>query len=458
MRALSSSRGGLPSLRYYPMVSIAFGGIAAVLFRGANLLISFGLIILTSRVLEREDAGRFVFGIVVVGIIAAATNGLTAATAYQVSNQRRSTAEVTANGAAIALPIALVALLVGIAAGPVLRGDYQDDALPIALAAAAVALNSVIAGVFLGRESLIRYNLALVVPPMFALTAIAAVFAAGERTPTAALWMYAAGWWAALILLVATGRLLGGGRPTVQRVLTFAILRFAVLAGTASAISFFNYRGPVFVVDHFEGKAAVAVYSYAVYIAESVWQVSGSLALVTYARLGSSTRSEAAALAVRIMRHTVVLLGILCAILFAAADVIQEIVFPKYEGMATALRILLPGVFIYGLSQAYSGFYIYQRGMPWMVSAVAGTALVINIGLALLLVPELGINGAAWASAIGYAVAIVVALAFFLRSERLSPFAPFAIGRTEFEDYRSLIRRLVALARGERAPAPIDDT
>jgi O-antigen/teichoic acid export membrane protein len=432
-------------------VSIAFGGIAAVLFRGANLLISFALIVLTSRVLDREDAGRFVFGIVVVGVVTAATNGLAAATAYQVSNQRRSPAEVTLNGGAIALPIAILALVVGLAAGPLLRGDFHDDALPVAVAAAAVAVNSVVAGVFLGRESFIRYNLALVAPPLFALAAISAIFfLAGERNPVAALWMYAAGWWSALVLLVLTGRLMGGVRPTLQRVLTFAILRFAVLAGSASAISFFNYRGPVFVVDHFEGKAAVAVYSYAVYIAESVWQVSGSLALVTYARLGSSTRSEAAALTARVMRHTVVLLGVLCVILFAAAGIIQELVFPKYEGMATALRILLPGVFVYGLSQAYSGFYIYQRGMPWMVSAVAAAALVINIGLALLLVPELGINGAAWASAIGYAVAIIVALTFFIRSERLSPAAPFAIGRTEFEDYRSFLRQL----RNLRKPPP----
>ena len=423
------------------MVSIAFGGIAAVFFRGANLLVSFALIILTSRVLDREDAGRFVFGVVVVGVVTAATNGLTAATAYQVSNQRRTPAEVLLNGSTIAVPIAVLAVLVGLAAGPVLEGDLSHDALPIALAGAAVAINSVIAGVFLGRETFIRYNMALVFPPLFALGAIAVAFALGEQTPVAALWMYAAGWWGAVLLLLATGNLFGGfSRPSAP--IARAILRFAVLAGTASGISYFNYRGPVFVVDHFEGKAAVATYSYAVYIAESVWQVSGSLALVTFARLGSSTRAEAATLAIRVMRHTVVLLGLLCPVLFAGADLIESIIFPKYDGMAMALRILLPGVFLYGLSQAYSGFYTYQRGRPWMVSMVAATALVINIGLALILVPEYGINGAAWASAIGYAVAIVVALLLFTRAERLHPLAPFAVGRGELADYRSLGRQL----------------
>lgn len=429
-------------------MSIAFGGIAAVIFRGANLLVSFALIILTSRVLERDDAGRFVFGVVVVGIITAATNGLSAATAYQVSNQRRAPGEALLNGASTALPVAAVAVFLGIAAGPLLGGDLSADGVPIGIAGAAVALNSVVAGVFLGRDTFIRYNLALVCPPLFALTAIAVVFVLGEQTATAALWAYAAGWWSALLLLLVTG----GVKPTgrLSGGVSGAILRFGLLAGTASAISYFNYRGPVFVVDHFEGKAAVAIYSYAVYIAESVWQVSGSLALVTFARLGSSTRAEAAALAARVMRHTVVLLGALCPVLFLLAGIIEDVVFPKYEGMATALRILLPGVFLYGLSQAYSGFYTYQRGTPWMVSAVAGLALVINIGLAVVLVPEFGINGAAWASAIGYGVAILAGLAFFVRSEGLPPWAPFAVGRAELADYRSLFRQVSAL-RGRRS-------
>src|SRR5690606_10976931 len=106
--------------------------------------------------------------------------------------------------------------------------------------------------------------------------------------------------------------------------------------------------------------------------------------------------------------------------------------------------------FLYGLSQAYSGFYTYQRGTPWMVSAVAGLALVINIGLAVVLVPEFGINGAAWASAIGYGVAILAGLAFFVRSEGLPPWAPFAVGPAELADNRSLFRQLSAL-RGRRS-------
>ena len=120
----------------------------------------------------------------------------------------------------------------------------------------------------------------------------------------------------------------------------------------------------------------MGTYSLAVYLAESVWQVSGSLALATYARLGSSSREEAVALTTRVMRHTVILLAGICTLLFAGADVIQRVLFSEYEGMASALRLVLPGVLMYSLAQSYSGYYTWQRGMPWVSAAVAGAGLI----------------------------------------------------------------------------------
>ncbi|WBL35019.1 hypothetical protein O0235_09490 [Tepidiforma flava] len=68
-------------------MSIAFGGIVALFFRGLNLVVALGLVALCSYELEKGDYGRFVLGLTFVGIVNAATGGLTAATAYQVANR-----------------------------------------------------------------------------------------------------------------------------------------------------------------------------------------------------------------------------------------------------------------------------------------------------------------------------------------------------------------------------------
>ena len=81
----------------------------------------------------------------------------------------------------------------------------------------------------------------------------------------------------------------------------------------------------------------------AVYLAESVWQGSGSLALATDARPGSSSRGEAVAPTARGMRHTVLLLAGVSALLVAAAHVIPRGPVCSDERDACGASLRAPG-------------------------------------------------------------------------------------------------------------------
>lgn len=424
-------------------MSIAFGSIVAFFFRGVNLVVALVLVLFCTNQMEASSYGTFVVGLTIVGLVNAVTGGLTAATAYQVANQKRPAPTALLNGSALSVSLGAVAIGAGVVAGEVAAGDASRESLAIGAACAAVICNSVVAGSFLGRESLVRYNLALVCPPLFALVAIAIAFlAGGDKSPAVALEMYALGQWLAVATMLATGGFALRGAIHFEPGLVAAIGRFALVAGIASGISYLNYRADLFLVRHFEGGAGVAVYSIAVNIAESVWQVSGSLALAAYARVGSLGRAEAVALTTRVMRHTVLLLGFICTGLFVIAGLVESVFPAGYEGMASALRFILPGVLLYGLAQSFSGFYTYQRGMPWVSSVVAGSGLVIDLALASVLIPAMGVNGAALASAIAYSLAILGGLLVFARSERLRPRDIFQFGAAEIHDYRTLARRL----------------
>ena len=426
-------------------MSIAFGGIVAFIFRGMNLLVALALVFLCSSQLDKDEYGTFVLGLTVVGVVNAATGGLTAATGYQLSSQKRAAGAALANGGLLSIALGVAAVLVGFGVGATLTGEAHREALAVGFACAAVIVSSVVAGVFLGREAFIRYNLALVAPPLFSLLLLTVAFFVFDlRKPDVALELYALGQWLAIGLLVLTA-----GR-TYLRGLAFEagmvreIARFAVVAGIASGISYLNYRADIVLVDHFEGREQVGTYSLAVYVAESVWQVSGSLALATYARLGGSTRDEAVALTTRVMRHTILLLTAICLVLFLAADLIQQLLFSQYDGMASALRLVLPGVLVYSLAQAFSGFYTWQRGMPWVSAAVAGSGLAVGLVLGVLLIPAFGLNGAAAASSLAKSTAILGALVLFMRSEGVSPAQVFRIRKADVQDYVQLVGRLRA--------------
>lgn len=427
-------------------MSIAFGGIIAFAFRGLNLVVALALIYVTSSELEKSEYSIFVLGLLAVGIVNAATGGLTAATGHQVSSKRRTAGAALASGGTLGVSLGVVAIIAGLIVGAVATGEAQREATAVGFACAAVIVNSVVAGTFLGREAFLRYNMTLIAPPLLSLVLIAiAFFGFDQRTPHAALEMYALGQWVAILMLVITsGNTYLRGLSFDARMLR-EIARFAFIAGIASGISYLNYRADLLLVKELDKPENVGTYSLAVYVAESVWQVSGSLALATYARLGGATRAEAVALTTRVMRHTLLLLSGICLVLFISADVIESVLFDQYDGMATALRFVLPGVLVYSLAQAFSGFYTWQRGMPWVSAVVAGTGLVIDVTLAFLLIPRMGITGAALASSLAYSAAILGGLAVFARTEHLSVREIFRFGRADVDDYRSLIGRLRAL-------------
>lgn len=438
-------------------MSVAFGGIVAFLFRGINILVGFLTLVVTANELGVSGRGTFVLGATVIGVVAAMSGGLTASTAYQVSNRKRDPGTVLVNGSALAGTLGALAVIAGIVAGEVLTGEPRAVAVSVGASAAAVIVTTVVAGVYLGHGALVRYNITLVLPPLLSLAAIVVTTVAfGRETPGAALWAFAAGQWLAVPILLATGALSFMRGLKFEGSLVTAMLRFGVLAGLSSAVSYLNYRADALVVERYEGTRGVGVYSIAVYMGEAVWQFSGSLALATYSRVGSATREEAIVLTTRVMRHTLVILGAVCLGLFATADILVRILDPDYASAATALRILLPGVLLYGLAAAFSGYYTYQRGKPWASALVAGTGLVIDISLAFVLVPAYGINGAALASSIAYAAAILGALAIFMVASRVSPTSIFCPGRADIEDYRALYCRVRAMAergRGSTARA-----
>jgi|GEM_PF-3417378 len=433
-------------------MSIAYGGVLAFLFRALNAVIAFAIVVLVERA---SDFGAFGLGITVIGIVTASTGGMTASVAYQIANQGRLAGKTLLSGMVPMSVLSVVAILAGFIGSAVLSGDVADAAMPVAVAGSAIMLNSVIAGVFLGRGAFIRYNVALVAPPFFSLVVIAVVFfVLNERTANAALASYAAGQWLAFGAAFVYGRRQLTSSMAFEPRLSLAMVAFALSGALSSVVSFLGYRGDQFVVAGFEGKEGVGVYLLAVVVAESVWQVSGSLSLATYSRIGAATREEAVELTARVMRHTIFLLVIACGLLFLAADLIAMFVFSNHA-MATPLRLLMPGVLVYSLASSLSGFYTYQRGLPWVAALIAAVALGTNIGLALLLVPAMGVKGAALAKSLGYTFAIASGLVAFMRQEHVSPARLLRISRSDLEDYRALLQRIRSLLRPSQQAAQL---
>ncbi|MFN0095125.1 MAG: polysaccharide biosynthesis C-terminal domain-containing protein [Dehalococcoidia bacterium] len=428
--------------------SIARGTLIALACRGLNVAAGLLIVILVSSDLGKAGYGAFVVGITIVGVIGALTGGLTAAAGYQINNQRQPAGAVLTSAGLIGGALVAVSILVSLAVRESVSGTARTIGLEAGIAAGAVIMNGVASGVLLGQGAMVRYNLALAAPAVFSLAAVTVALAVSSSdSASTALGAFAAGQWLAFVPTLLATRTWPSLRSMDGRLIRI-MLGFAGFAALSSGVSYLNYRADIFVVRHWEGDAGVGVYGVAVLLAEAVWQLSGSIALAAIPQIASASPDIAARLTARVMRHTLLILGLACLFVALVADVVVQLLFaPEYDAAATALRILLPGTLIYGLAAAISGFYTYQRGRPWLAGIISSTSLVVGISLAFVFVPRWGVNGAALATSVSYIVAIGAAAAFFVFENKLPLRTLVRFTAEDLDDYRAFARRITAVLR-----------
>jgi len=130
----------------------------------------------------------------------------------------------------------------------------------------------------------------------------------------------------------------------------------------------------------------------------------------------------------RLLRYVVVLTTLLVAGVFVLSDQFLTLYFgPPYEASVTPLRLLLPGVFGFGVARVI--WPVLQAGGHLRkLLAATGSAVVVNVVLNLLLIPRIGIVGAAISTSIAYgSMAVTHVLA--ARSVDLDPLDGLPIGR-----------------------------
>jgi O-antigen/teichoic acid export membrane protein len=187
----------------------------------------------------------------------------------------------------------------------------------------------------------------------------------------------------------------------------------------------------------------------AVSLAEISFQVPDSVATLFYPRVAGSARAEADRLAPGMARMTLLLTVVVALVLLPLAWLAIRLVLPDFSGSLLPFAILLPGTVALGLSKVLSG-YISGLGRPGPVSAIAATGLVVNVVANLVLIPPLGIAGAAISSLLSYTVHALLTIGV---ASRLSgaPFGDFVRpGRAEVGRLRE---RLGSLRQGGSGPA-----
>jgi len=235
---------------------------------------------------------------------------------------------------------------------------------------------------------------------------------------------------AALVFAVVCRQ--AGLRMRMDRRIVRRLLVLGVPYAIVSLAQKLNLDADILIIQAYMSNQDVGWYSVSAAVAEMLLYLPVAVGFVLFPRTAAAEAGDASRDAATMQRWTFTLT--LCAgvvLVVIAAPLVALAYGPDFAPAAGPLRILVPGIIGTVWFQVL-GSYLMGRGQVWALAAVTGVGVSVNIGLNVLLVPRLGISGAALASSISYTVTGGLALMYFCRRTGMNARATLLLSPSEF--------------------------
>lgn len=185
-------------------------------------------------------------------------------------------------------------------------------------------------------------------------------------------------------------------------------IRFGFQIQLAYILQLMNYRFSYYLLDNLYGKPEVGIYSIGISVAEAVWLISRSIAMVQYAKISNTQEKHVSRkLSLSLVKLSFVgtLLLLIPVILFPK-DGFAFIFGPAFRNIDEIILWLSPGIMALAISTVFT-HYFSGNGMNKINTVASGIGFIFTMVFCLLLVPRFGIKGAALSASISYTSSLV---------------------------------------------------
>jgi O-antigen/teichoic acid export membrane protein len=334
--------------------------------------------------------------------------GLGPSVMFHVSKQKRAHADYVWTAMGLLVPLALVATLVSVILGVTVFGDSPSRRagfliLPISIAVsfAAAPASSALQSLDLGRWNLVRVSQ----PVVFCVLILSAHYV---RTLNVALiiiimtvslsFQTALAWW----LYIGSCSPRGHFRPEHVR----TMLRFGVLNMSSTSPNVMNNRFDQVVLAVIVSSAALGQYAVAATLSVLAAPLVGAFGNVAFPSLARGERVRETIRTATRGSLLVSFVGI--ALILVAGPFIVPVLFgPGYQDVPRLLLVLAPGAIVVSVNQVL-GDVLRGLGRPGAVAVCEWVGVISTIGGLALLVPHVGVIGAALTSTVTYLIVHVM--------------------------------------------------
>lgn len=423
---------------------------------GVQYCLSFITSPLIARLLGPTDRGRFTFflsiaqwAVVILGL------GSPQAITYLVARQSFHRSQAISIVFTVLLTVGAAATILAIALLSLWRPAFTYlTSLELALLAVVSFASLSLALLFsllLGLQRIFDYYLSQLLTPLIFFGVLIVLLLAGHFSYVALIQAYTA----VLILscIVVTARLIKqvGFKFSLPFKSWRPILAYGLKLYPGSILSIGIIRLDVFFVTAFLGFTELGYYAISVQMAEVVYQLASVFATIRLPQTASGSKADADRSFPAISRQ-LILTSFLIALLVAAGGIaLIQIFLPDFKPSIVALLLLLPGTISLGLAHLYFA-ELGGRGRPGYGTMIIVINTLTMIVLDLWLIPVWGINGAALASSIVYAMGFSFALVAVQRESGVGFRDLTLVGYEDLRIYKTMLRdlRTTIQARGSK--------
>jgi len=377
--------------------------------------VSIAISVTIARILGPEGKGIYSLAILLPALIVTFTNiGIGPATVYYISKGQYSRKEVFGSNLILSLLISAFSVAIGFVIifffKDLIFSGVSRFYLLLTLALIPITLFFQYANsLLLGAQKIKQYNLISIIQTFTFLILVGI-----------ALWVFKAGITGAIIanllalflvctlLFVWVRKLVGGIVFKLNPSYIRDSSTYGIKAFLGNVLAFLNYRLDMFLVNIFMNPLAVGYYSIAVVIAEKLWMISQAASIVLFPKVASMKNERERKNFTPIVSRNVLLITLIGATVtfFLSRWIILLLFSEAYLPAVKPLQILLPGIVALSISRVLAND-IAGRGRPMLNTYLSMITVAMNLGLNIIWIPRIGINGAAWATTVSYTIQLI---------------------------------------------------
>jgi O-antigen/teichoic acid export membrane protein len=228
------------------------------------------------------------------------------------------------------------------------------------------------------------------------------------------------------------------------------LFRYGFMNQLAHITQLLSFRVSYYFLESYQGYDSVGIYSNGVSITESVWMISGSVALVQYSKISNTADKKFnQKLSAELLRVSLLVSFFVLVPLVLLPGSFYSFIFGKDFGDINRIMwMLAPGVLVF-VNALILGHYFSGTGKYFVNSIGSAIGLIITLILSVILIPEFGYLGAAVTASISYLATSVFVTWYFCRESKIKFVELLPLPRY-FSGYYFLVKQYLCKTKADK--------